>query len=240
MEVKTLLTLLPRLTALALAISLLNSYAVSLSAATAKDTAAMGSIFVAGDARVNGHDALSGGTLFSDSTVDTGQASMAVIRLDKTGSLELAEETTLTLSFNASSITGTLSAGRARVSVPAGTVTSITASDVSLLTDSNQPALFSVKNEKEGVTVMVEAGELKLTRAGETKVIRAGDLFSTVSDSQQQSPQQQNLSGAKKLGLALGIGGAVALIALLISGQSNDKAPTEPCVVILSGEQRCP
>lgn len=235
-----MLTLLQRLIALALILSLLHSYAaVSLSAAM-REALMMGSIFVAGEARVNGRSAFTGGTLFSDSTIDTAPASRALLRLENKVNLELAEETSLRLSFYARSFTGELNTGLTRVAVPAGISTDITASDVSLLADSSQASLFSVKSEKGVVTIRVEAGELKVTRGKEMRVIRAGDLFSTAGDSTAQPPRQQNLSGAQKFGLALGIGGAIALIALLISGQSDARAPAEqPCIAILSGESPC-
>jgi ferric-dicitrate binding protein FerR (iron transport regulator) len=237
-----MLTLLSRIIALALTLSLVHSYTiVSLSAATAVGTAvSMGSIYVAGEVHVNGGGAFTGGTIFSDSTIDTGHAARAKISLDRASSIELAEETSLKLGFSDSSITGTLNAGRMRVSVPPGMLTSITASDVSLLADASQPATFSVKTEQNGVTLSVEAGQLNVTRGKATQVITAGQVFSTVSDSASQSASQQHLSGAGKVRLALGIGGAIALIAIILSGQGENQAPTEPCVVILSGDVHCP
>lgn len=65
--------------------------------------------------QVNGEAAQSGRSIFSSSTINTPENAGAVIDLGKSGKIELAPNTTLTLSFNEKVITGDLSAGQVRV-----------------------------------------------------------------------------------------------------------------------------
>lgn len=194
-----------------------------------------GQVTPAGEVTIDGVQALSGQTFFSGSTLATATNSFSFITLNNSGRVEMSAETRLRLDFSDSDMTGALAAGRVRVSAPAGLVSKLTASDVTLLADSGQSVLFGVHVEQDGVTVSVESGELKVTRGEETRLLTSGETFSTRKAAQPQSGSQQNLSSRKKVGLLLGIGGAVALIALLIAGQ-NDNV-TEPCnqVTILSG-----
>ena len=60
---------------------------------------------------VNGEAAKSGRTIFSSSTISTPDESGAIVSLGKAGKIELAPKTTLTLSFDSTSINGELSSG---------------------------------------------------------------------------------------------------------------------------------
>jgi len=80
----------------------------------------MGEITVSGnktDASVllNGENAFSGRTFFSNGTIVTPEAITSTIKLGKLGYVSLAPNTTLTLSFDEKTISGTLSAGHAEV-----------------------------------------------------------------------------------------------------------------------------
>jgi len=199
-----------------------------------------GQVTTAGDVTIDGVQALSGQTFFSGSTLATAGDSFSFITLHNSGRVELAAETMLKLDFSASDIACALDSGRVRVAAPTGILTRLTASDVTLLSDSGQSVLFGVHVERDGLTVYVESGELKVTRGEETRLLTSGETFSTRSGAEPQSGSQQNLSSGKKVGLLLGIGGAIALIALLITGQKDNV--TEPCsqVTILSGDVQNP
>lgn len=62
--------------------------------------------------QVNGEAAQSGRSIFSSSTINTPENAGAIIDLGKSGKIELAPNTILTLAFNEKSISGDLSAGR--------------------------------------------------------------------------------------------------------------------------------
>ncbi len=64
---------------------------------------------------VNGEAAQNGRSIFSSSTVTTPENANAVINLGKIGKIELAPNTTLTLTFNEKGISGDLLAGRVTV-----------------------------------------------------------------------------------------------------------------------------
>ena len=65
--------------------------------------------------QVNGETAQSGRSIFSSNTITTPDNASAIINLGKIGKIELAPNTTLTLSFNDKGISGSLSAGRVTV-----------------------------------------------------------------------------------------------------------------------------
>lgn len=64
---------------------------------------------------VNGEAAQTGRSIFSSSTIATPENVSAIINLGKIGKIELAPNTSLTLSFDEKGISGDLSAGRVTV-----------------------------------------------------------------------------------------------------------------------------
>jgi hypothetical protein len=64
---------------------------------------------------VNGETAQSGRTIFSSNTIVTPDNASAIINLGKIGSIELAPNTTFTLSFSENGISGNLTAGHLMV-----------------------------------------------------------------------------------------------------------------------------
>lgn len=65
--------------------------------------------------KVNGEAAQTGRSIFSSSTIATPENVGAIVNLGKLGKIELAPDTTLTLSFDDSAISGDLLAGRVTV-----------------------------------------------------------------------------------------------------------------------------
>lgn len=65
--------------------------------------------------KVNGEVAQNGRSIFSSSTIATPEDANAVINLGKTGKIELAPNTIITLSFNDKGISGDLAAGQVTV-----------------------------------------------------------------------------------------------------------------------------
>jgi hypothetical protein len=93
----------------------------------------MGELTVAGKAvngevpvvKVNGEAAQSGRAIFSSSTISTSDSSSAIINLGKIGRIELAPNTTISVSFNEKGLNGDLLAGK---------VTALSADNVSIKT----------------------------------------------------------------------------------------------------------
>ena len=64
---------------------------------------------------LNGENAFTGRTFFSNGTITTSEAVTSTVKLGKLGYATLSPNTTLTLSFDEKTISGTLSAGNAQV-----------------------------------------------------------------------------------------------------------------------------
>ena len=65
--------------------------------------------------KVNGEAAQSGRSIFSSSTISTSESSSAIINLGKIGKIELAPNTTISVSFNEKGLNGDLLAGKVTV-----------------------------------------------------------------------------------------------------------------------------
>ncbi len=98
--------------------------------------------------KVNGEAAQNGRSIFSSSTIVTSENAGAIINLGKVGKIELAPNTSLTLSFNDKNIDGNLLAGRVTVLNAAETVTIQTI---------------------DGATTNLAAGESAVSTAGKVK-----------------------------------------------------------------------
>ena len=64
---------------------------------------------------LNGENAFTGRTFFSNGTIITSEAVTSTVKLGKLGYVTMSPNTTLTLSFDEKTISGTLSAGNAQV-----------------------------------------------------------------------------------------------------------------------------
>jgi hypothetical protein len=103
-----------------LAIAIFAAYSMVTLAGTEKIA---GELFVSGKAvggqaatvKVNGETAQSGRSIFTASTITTPDETSAIVNLGKAGKIELAPGTTMTVSFDADSISGDLSAGSVTV-----------------------------------------------------------------------------------------------------------------------------
>lgn len=123
---------------------------------------------------INGANAISGATVFSDSTVTTAKGSSAVVSLGKLGRVEVHSDTTVKLSFADSSITAMLEAGRVRVSSSSGVNATTTTNDGTITSKDPKKNEFIVDVSCGNTFVAVLKGSVEL-RAGETvKQIAAG------------------------------------------------------------------
>jgi len=126
---------------MSLTVAIMATYSM---VALASDGRAAGEIVITGNTAaaavtVNGEPAKSGRTIFSSSTISTPEGAGAIINLGKAGSIELAPNTTFSVSFDSKSISGDLAAGS-----------------------------VSVLNAAEAVGVKTLAGQMVNLNAGET------------------------------------------------------------------------
>ncbi len=140
--------------------------------AAAKDVT--GEITVTGQVTVNGQPAVSNSSIISGSTIVTGSDSSAIISLGKTGRIEVMADSNLVLNFSDSSITGVLSAGKARVSNAAGVTTSIATKDMTAIADTAQASTFTVEVECSHSHVDTAAGSVTMREGSSDRQVAAG------------------------------------------------------------------
>ena len=137
-----------------LAVAILATYSMVALAGTEK---VAGELLVSGKningetpfVKVNGEAAQSGRSIFSSSTISTPDNTSAVINLGKVGKIELAPNTTMTLSFNEKGITGNLSSGRVTVLGASDAVNINTADGKSLKLGIGESAASSAQDDDE-------------------------------------------------------------------------------------------
>ena len=210
--------------AVCLSVVVLSVYSmVALAAPGAK--VASGELSISGQVTVNGQKAISGGTLFSDSILATGDHSSAFVSLSKLGGVELAPNSSLTLSFTDKSITGILDHGVAHLSTLAGASVIITTKDGAVVVDGTQATSFTVSMEQGNTVVSTEAGVAQLRANGATQQIAAGESGTagtpqnTKDGCKYGDCPKTGISGAALAVLIGAVGAAVA--AIIIAGTSN-------------------
>ncbi len=198
----------------------------------------MGEITVNGTVTVNGQAVVSSTTINSGSTIVTGTNSSAIINLGGNGRVELLSDSTLTLTFNANSIVGSLDSGKIRVSNKAGIATSFTTKNSTVVADAGQANTFSVDvgcgdTARCTQTFVETTTGLVTLRSGSTdKQIAAGTDASVGNPSQTGCQPCLRPGGGPGVPIAgIGTGALVALLlaaagavgaAVYLSGQDND------------------
>jgi len=214
--------------AFCLAITILSVYSMVVLATPGQtgQTGPSGELSVSGQVTVNGQNAISGATVLSDSTVTTAKGSSAVVSLGKLGRVELMPESSLKLNFTETGLTGTLSAGRVRVSSSASTSAVISTTDGSAIADNSQANVFTVDVECGNTVVATQTGKVELRAGSTTKQVAAGQ-DATAGTAQPgtrctrlKTEGMKGLSGGALAALLLAAGGAIA--AALFAARSNN------------------
>lgn len=133
-----------------------------------------GEISVNGQVTVNGQQVVSNSTIVSGSTIVTGDNATAIISLGKTGRIELLGNSSLSLKFSETGITGVLSQGKARVSNTIGVATTITTKDAAVMADAGQGNSFAVEVECSHSHVDTFSGLVTMRSGMNDKQIAAG------------------------------------------------------------------
>lgn len=206
------------------AFAILGVYSMVVLASPAAK-AASGELSVSGTVMVNGENALSGGTVFSDSVITTADKSMATVSLSKLGRVELAPNSSLRLSFTEKSIMGLLEDGTAHVSTVAGTAVNFTTKDGVVVVDGSQATSFTVNVVKGITSLTTHSGVAQLHVGGAVKQVAAGESATAGTPPQTgcgATPcTTRGLSSGALAALLLGVGAAVAAI-IFASRKNND------------------
>ncbi len=207
------------------AVAILSVYSMVVLASPAAK-APSGELSVSGTVIVNGENALTGGTVFSDSVITTADKSVATVNLSKLGRVELAPNSSLRLSFTEKSIMGLLDDGTAHVSTLAGTSVNFTTKDGVVVVDGSQATSFTVNVIKGVTSLTTHSGVAQLRVGGVVKQVAAGES-ATAGTAQQTGcgatpcPGGRGLSSGALAALLLAAGGAVAA-AIIAATRNND------------------
>jgi hypothetical protein len=175
---------------------------------------ASGELSVSGNVTVNGLKAISGGTLFSDSSLITAEKSNATVSIGKLGRVELAPNSSLRLSFSDNGISGSLEKGSASVSSLAGVTVNLTTREGLVVVDGSNATSITVTSANDNTLVATQVGSAELRTGGAVKMVAAGENASTGTNPMPQGPIDDvaSLSGGGLAVLLLAVGGAVAAV----------------------------
>lgn len=130
---------------------------------------------IVGNVSVNGTPAISGATVFSDSTVKTAARSSAVVSLGKLGRVEVLPSTTMKLNFGDADVSvAMLDQGRVRISSSSNVAAKTTTRDGEVISTGNQRNEFVVDTSCGNTFVSVKKGTVELRAGSTVKQIAAG------------------------------------------------------------------
>ncbi|MCS6873653.1 MAG: hypothetical protein N2Z23_01805 [Pyrinomonadaceae bacterium] len=179
---------------------------------------ATGLITVTGNVTVNGQSAISGATLVSGSRIETAAGSTAILSLGKSGKVELAPETSLTIRFTDSSMVGIVDSGKVTVLSNAGIAATFATKDATIIADAGQQNNFIIEVECSHTHVDTVFG-LVTMRVGTTDKQVAAGAGEIAGDMQQPNCKPCLRPGTPVPVPVAGIGvGAIAAILLGIGG----------------------
>ena len=204
-----------RLVAILVAAAILSLYAsAGLGAPKLISKSAIGTVRVDGVVQINGSPVMSGQTLFSGSSIRTSTESESILNLENLARFKLEAETSLTIESSKLGLSASLDEGAVSALVPGGVQAGINTADASITNEASPPAAFTVRVDSCTTTLSVEAGQVKIRSANYERTLLAGETLST-GDAQLPSGTQHNLSNGKKVGLVIGIGGAIAILLVI-------------------------
>ena len=225
--------------ALLIATAILHLWATAFAAPAltpkANSNSSIGMLTVEGTVEVSGAPAVTGQTVFSGSNIRTSPGSESVLDLGNLAHLKLGGETSLTLESSKLAFSASLHKGVVRALVPAGVRADIQTAEAWITIDANQLAVFSVQSDSCSTTLSVQTGRVEMRAGGNVRSVSSGERFSTESGWPFQSAPRQSLSGGKKIGLFLGIGAAIAILLIAVTGGDQEKQPSGGCVIAPSG-----
>src|ERR1044072_1987617 len=166
-----------RVFALLAAAALLNAAGPAHAAEAAPRRATSGQVPLAAGRTLDGLPAVMGQTVFPGSSFDTAEHSRGMLELGNRARLDLSGETTLRLDFSDESLSGALGAGGARVSVPRNIAASLTTADASVVSDTAEPALFTLQVSAEGTTLTVQTGRVEMRAGGAARPVGAREYL---------------------------------------------------------------
>jgi ferric-dicitrate binding protein FerR (iron transport regulator) len=204
------------------AVAILSLYSmVVLASPAAKAPSA--ELSVSGQVMVNGENAVSGGTVFSDSVLTTAENGSATVNLSKLGRVELLPNSSLRLSFTENGIMALLESGSARVSTLAGVTVNFTTKDGAIVVDGKQATSFTVNIVKGITSLTTHSGLAELRTGGTAKQVAAGEYATAgMPDAKTDPGDDDDKLSSGELAAFLITGAAAAALIFYAAFHDND------------------
>ncbi|HUR99300.1 MAG TPA: FecR domain-containing protein [Pyrinomonadaceae bacterium] len=164
---------------------------------------------------VNGEQAFSGRSFFSEGTVSTTETSSATLSLGRLGRVELAPASSLSLAFSDGRIVGTLSKGSVSVSNMEGVAVTINTPNDSVSNEGTSASRFTVAVQEGQTGVAVDHG---IVHSSNGKVIGSKDDDDDDDDDDHWKPWAT---------VAV-IGGIIAAVVIIIAVSDDDDDTVSP------------
>ena len=193
------------------AVAILSVYSMVVLASPAAK-APSGELSIAGQVTVNGENAVTGGTIFSDSIITTAEKSTATVNLSKVGRVQFAPTSNAKLSFTEKTVNGLLDAGTAHISTLAGISVNFTTKDGVVTVDGSQATSFTVHVVKGVTSLTTHTGLAQLHVGSTVKNVAAGESMSAGTPTPQTDDDDDEMSGGELAALILLGAGAAAAI----------------------------
>ncbi len=197
---------------------------------------AAGELAIVGNVLLNGTPAIAGATIFSDSTIKTGEGG-ATVNLGQGGRIELAANSEMTVRFTETNVGGNLTAGSATVSAPAGVAVAVATAEGTAVNSGEAACTMMVDVTCGNTRVAAMKSDAKIVAPTKTELVAEGQQASV---GQAGAPKCARLLAATKYeGLSpralaaliiAGIGGAVA--GIIAAAQADD---VNPGGIVVSG-----
>jgi hypothetical protein len=163
-------------------------------------------------AMMNGEHAFTGRTFFSSSTIATTEDTNAMMRLGKLGSINLAPNSILSLSFGDNKISGNLIAGQVKVFSSEGVEVKIQTATQAVVNDTSQNNVFTVDVQTGTTNATAEIGAVRLDN---------GEAVVPANAPQQTNDTNGNSSYVIPLAVFAGIVATAFIYAATNGGDNN-------------------
>ena len=162
---------------------------------------------------VNGEQAFSGRSFFSDGSVSTTQTSSATLSLGKLGRIDLAPASSMSLSFSEGRIVGTLSKGSVTVANMEGVAVTINTPNDSVTNEGTSSSRFTVAIVDDKTGLAVEHGTVRS---------RDGKAISKQDDDDDDDDHWKHWATVAV------IGGIIAVVVIVIAVSDDDDDTVSP------------